>query len=234
MINIQLLNEYLTEYGISVDENAPNRLDRFAQLLVEWNKVMNLTGITDPDEIVVKHFVDCLMLLKYVDFKDGASLIDVGTGAGFPAMPLLMAKPELKVTFLDSLNKRLNFIATVLEENELDGNLVHDRAEVLSKDAQYREAFDYATARAVAPMNVLCEYCLPYVKVGGAFVAMKGPDDDVTSAQNAIKELGGEIIDNFSYKLPNGDGRTIIVVKKISHTPTKYPRNSKKITTKPL
>ena len=234
MINIQLLNEYLTEYGISVDENAPHRLDRFAQLLVEWNKVMNLTGITDPDEIVVKHFVDCLMLLKYVDFKDGASLIDVGTGAGFPAMPLLMARPELKVTFLDSLNKRLNFIATVLEENQLDGNLVHDRAEVLSKDAKYREAFDYATARAVAPMNVLCEYCLPYVKVGGAFVAMKGPDDDVTSAQNAIKELGGEIIDNFSYKLPNGDGRTIIVVKKISHTPTKYPRNSKKITTKPL
>ncbi len=234
MINKQLLNDYLTEYGIVVDENAAHRLDCFAQTLVEWNKVMNLTGITEPDEIVIKHFVDCLMLLKYVDFKDTDTLIDVGTGAGFPAMPLLMAKPELKVTFLDSLNKRLNFISTVLEENNLEGNLVHDRAEVLSKDAKYREAFDYATARAVAPMNVLCEYCLPYVKVGGAFVAMKGPEDDVTSAQSAIKELGGEIINNVSYKLPNGDQRTIIVVKKISHTPTKYPRNSKKITSKPL
>lgn len=234
MINKQLLLDYLTEYGITVDENAPHRLDSFAQTLVEWNKVMNLTGITEPDEIVVKHFVDCLMLLKYVDFKDGETLIDVGTGAGFPAMPVLMAKPQLKVTFLDSLNKRLNFIQTVLDENDLDGTLVHDRAEVLSKDASHREMYDYATARAVAPMNVLCEYCLPYVKVGGMFVAMKGPDDDLTSAQGAVSELGGEVINNVSYKLPNGDSRTIIMIKKISHTPTKYPRNSKKITTKPL
>ncbi len=234
MIDKELLNNYLTEYGIEIDAKAGDRLDKFAQLLVEWNEKMNLTAITEPEDIVVKHFVDCLMLFKYVDFKDGQSLIDVGTGAGFPAMPVLIGKPQLNVTFLDSLNKRLNFINEVLSENELSANVVHNRAEVLSKDKEYREAFDYATARAVAPMNVLCEYCLPYVKVGGMFVAMKGPDDDVTSSVGAIKELGGEIVDTVSYKLPNGDSRKIILVKKLSQTPTKYPRNSKKISTKPL
>lgn len=234
MIDKELLNKYLTEYDITVDEKACDRLDKFAELLVEWNEKMNLTAITEPEDIVVKHFVDCLMLFKYVDFQDGQTLIDVGTGAGFPAMPVLIGKPQLNVTFLDSLNKRLNFINEVLSQNELSAEIVHNRAEVLSKDKDYREAFDYATARAVAPMNVLCEYCLPYVKVGGMFVAMKGPDDDVTSSMDAIKELGGEIVDNVSYKLPNGDSRKIIIVKKISQTPTKYPRNSKKIATKPL
>lgn len=234
MIDKELLNKYLAEYGIIIDTNAPDRLERFAELLVEWNNKMNLTAIVEPKDIVVKHFIDCLMLFKYVDFKAGQKLIDVGTGAGFPAMPLLIGKPELDITFLDSLNKRLDFISEVLSQNKLSANIVHERAEMLSKDVAYREMYDYATARAVAPMNVLSEYCLPYVTVGGYFIAMKGPDEDIDCSRSAIKELGGEIENIVSYKLPNGDNRKIVIIKKITHTPTKYPRNSKKIATKPL
>lgn len=220
--------------GLELDDLALERYDKYAELLVEWNKVMNLTGITEPDEIVVKHFVDCLMLAKYFDLSQTKTMIDVGTGAGFPAIPLLIYNPELEVTLMDSLNKRLNFLAEVLKETGLNANIVHGRAEDFGQDTDFRETYDLATARAVAPMNVLCEYCLPFVKVGGYFVALKGSNDDTTEAMEAIKELGGELISNVSYKLNDTDTRSIVVIKKISQTSTKYPRKTKKITQKPL
>lgn len=230
MINKELVKKhcaFLTDYQL-------NQLDTYATELVQWNEKMNLTAITEPDEIAIKHFVDCLMLLEYAEISSGASVIDIGTGAGFPAVPLLIARPDLNMTLVDSLNKRLVFLEDVMEKCSLSGRLLHSRAEDLGKEADFRECFDFSVARAVAPMNVLCEYCLPFVKLGGELVALKGSNDDVTPAMHAIQELGGELKSNVSYKLPNGDSRSIVIIKKISHTPTKYPRKSKKITTCPL
>lgn len=230
MINKELLRSHI-DY---LSDEALEQFDIYAKELVEWNEKMNLTGITEPDEIVIKHFVDSLALLDYAEVNDNMSVIDVGTGAGFPGVPLLIAKPNIKLTLMDSLNKRLNFLDNVLQKTNLNAELVHARAEELAHDEAYREMYDIATARAVAPMNVLCEYTLPFVKVGGYLVALKGSMDDTSPADNAINELGGELIDNVSYKLPNGDTRSIVIVKKISQTATKYPRRAKKITTKPL
>lgn len=234
MIDKEKMEKLIEQYDLSVDSNAVSRFDVFSALLVSWNEKINLTAITEPDEIVIKHFIDCLMILKYVDIEKGAKCIDVGCGAGFPGLPLLIASPGIEMTFNDSLKKRLGFIERVLKKCGLDAQLVHQRAETLGKDENYRETFDYATARAVAPMNVLCEYCLPLIKVGGAFIAMKGPDDDLTPAMRAVEVMGGRVEHNVSYKLPNGDSRTLIIIKKISQTPTQYPRNTKKISTKPL
>jgi 16S rRNA (guanine527-N7)-methyltransferase len=234
MINKQLLFQQSTELGIDLSDTALNNFDIYANELVEWNQKMNLTAITEPDDIVIKHFVDSIMLLKYADVPQGAKIIDVGTGAGFPGVPLKIAREDIELTLMDSLNKRLIFLEDVIDKCSLSAELIHSRAEDLGKNEDFREKFDIATARAVAPLNVLCEYCMPFVKVGGTFVALKGSSDEVSTADNAIKELGGEIIKDVSYKLSNGDGRSVVSIKKISQTPTKYPRKSKKISTQPL
>ncbi len=236
MINRELLRSESAKIDISLDDTALARFDEYARLLIEWNNNINLTSITTPDEIVTKHFVDSLSILKYVDIPDSASIIDVGTGAGFPGMPLLIARPDINITFLDSLKKRLGFIDEVLNVNSLSASLVHGRAEDMGNTADYREQFDFATARAVAPLNVLCEYCMPFVKVGGRFVSMKGASarDELDCAENAIATLGGELESFFDFNLANGDKRSIIIIKKVSQTPTNYPRRSKKIDTKPL
>lgn len=229
-----LLIKELKEVNVEISDEVANRFDAFEKNLLQWNKKVNLTAITDSSEIVTKHFVDSLSVLPYANFEKGASLIDVGCGAGFPSLPLLIARDDLKVTFLDSIGKKLNFIDDTLNLLSLDGQIIHDRAEVVGNDEDFRETFDYAVTRAVAPLNVLMEYCLPLVKVGGMYISMKGAEDEVESAQNAIKTLGGELVDVISMKLPNGDSRNIILVKKISQTPTQYPRKSKKIDTRPL
>lgn len=233
MINKAFLHQKASEYGIELNENQLVQLDTYAELLVDWNTRMNLTGITEPDEIAIKHFVDSLITAKYFDLGNTHRAIDVGTGAGFPAIPLLIYKPDMEMTLMDSLQKRLTFLDEVLKHTGLDAKTVHARAEDAGQDPAFREQYDLACARAVAPMNVLAEYCLPFVKVGGYFVALKGSNDDVTSAQNAIKELGGELVDYVSYKLEN-ESRSIAIVKKISQTATKYPRKTKKISAKPL
>lgn len=220
--------------GITLDNTALDRFDLFASLLVEWNEKMNLTAITEPQEIEVKHFLDCLLVQKYFDFSSVKTAVDIGAGAGFPSIPLLICNENVEFTLVDSLNKRLDFLSVVCKELGINANLIHSRAEELGQNEEFRESFDLALARAVAPMNVLSEYCLPFVKSGGSFVALKGSNDDITPAQNAIQTLGGELVNNISYKLNDGDLRTLAIVKKISQTPTQYPRKPKKISTKPL
>lgn len=234
MIDKNRLCSLAKENGIILDDTALNRFDTYAELLVEWNGKMNLTAITEPEEIEVKHFLDCLMLPKYFNLDYIQTVIDVGAGAGFPSVPLLIYKPNLCLTMMDAINKRLTFLDTAVHALGLEAQLIHERAEVAGQDKNYREKFDLATARAVAPMNVLAEYCLPFVKVGGYFVALKGSNDDTEEAKNAIATLGGEIVDNISYKLNGTEPRSIVVIKKISQTPTQFPRKSKKISTKPL
>lgn len=234
MIDKNRLCSLAKENGIILDDTALDRFDTYAELLVEWNGKMNLTAITEPEEIEVKHFLDCLMLPKYFNLDNIQTVIDVGAGAGFPSVPLLIYKPNLCLTMMDAINKRLTFLDTAVHALGLEAQLIHERAEAAGQDENYREMFDLATARAVAPMNVLAEYCLPFVKVGGYFVALKGSNDDTEEAKNAIATLGGEVVDNISYKLNGTEPRSIVVIKKISQTPTQFPRKSKKISTKPL
>ncbi|WP_297030213.1 16S rRNA (guanine(527)-N(7))-methyltransferase RsmG [uncultured Eubacterium sp.] len=234
MIDKVRFSNLCEQNGIFLDEVMLERFDIYARLLVEWNEKMNLTAITEPREIELKHFLDSLMLIKYYDLQNVSNAIDVGAGAGFPSMPILIYKPEIEFTLLDSLNKRLTFLSVVNNELGLDAKLVHSRAEVSGQEENYREKFDLAIARAVAPMNVLSEYCIPFVKEGGAFVALKGSNDDVSEAGTAIEVLGGKLESNISYELGGTEPRTIAVVRKISQTPTQYPRKSKKISTKPL
>ncbi|MBQ7739715.1 MAG: 16S rRNA (guanine(527)-N(7))-methyltransferase RsmG [Eubacterium sp.] len=235
IINRDLLEKYAREIEVELDNNAISRFEVYAGELIGTNRKYNLTAITDPDEIVVKHFIDSLIILKYFDLDYKTKIIDIGSGAGFPGIPLLIAKDnQLKVTFLDSVRKKLLFIENALRSTGMEGELLCMRAEDAGKKEEYREKFDVATARAVASMSALCEYCLPFVKLGGYFIALKGSGDELSSAENAIKTLGGEIESNVSYKLPNGDSRTMVIIKKISQTPTEYPRKAKKITTKPL
>ena len=219
-------------FKTKLDDEMLQRLEIYFKLLVEWNEKMNLTAITDEHGVAVKHFADSLTLYNFVDVKKNASIIDVGTGAGFPGVVLKIARPDIKLTLLDSLNKRLTFLDTVLNNTGLDSELVHSRAEEGG-----REKFDIAVSRAVARLNVLCEYCLPYVKVGGLFVAMKGPnaDEELDGAENALKLLGGKVEKVHKFNLPCDEGeRTIIVIKKVKPTPKQYPRISGKIKSQPL
>ncbi|MCC8073959.1 MAG: 16S rRNA (guanine(527)-N(7))-methyltransferase RsmG [Clostridiales bacterium] len=181
MIDYELLSRSAEYIGVDLGNYGLDRFDTYAERLVRWNDHVNLTAITDPDEIVIKHFIDCLYITKFVSFTENSKLVDVGSGAGFPGIPLLIANPDLNVTFVDSVKKKLGFIKDVLRQIGLVGETRHDRAEELGKDSDFREKYDYATARAVAPLNELCEYCLPLVKVGGLFISMKGA--------NGMKEL---------------------------------------------
>ena len=236
MLNRVLLEKTITNFGLSLDDAVFSRLDTFAKMLVETNKSLNLTAITEPDEMTVKHFADSLSVLGYVSMPENSRVIDVGTGAGFPGMVLLLVRPDLKMTFLDSLNKRLNFIESVLKATGVDAEILHSRAEDAGKDEKYREGFDFATARAVAGLNVLSEYCLPFVKVGGSFVSMKSADTDseIKESETAISVLGGEIKSIYSFDLVENLPRKIVEIKKISQTPTLYPRVSKKIAKNPI
>jgi len=222
--------------GIELDQTALERFHTYYEMLIDYNERMNLTAITEEQEVIVKHFCDSLFLLTKCDIKQGAKVIDVGTGAGFPGIPLLIARPDLKVTLLDGLNKRLVFLTAVCDKLGLSAEVVHSRAEEGANDKKYREKFDVATSRAVARLNVLCEYCLPYVKKDGVFLAMKGPagDEELTESINALKVLGGEVIATEKYTLSDDSLRTIIAIKKVSHTHPSYPRHNSKIKKQPL
>lgn len=234
MINLSFLKTNAEKMGVLLDDTALERFALLAQMLVDWNGRVNLTAITEPDEIVMKHFIDSITPLAHIDLPEGARVIDVGCGAGFPGLPILIARPDLKITFLDSISKKLSFIEAFLHEAGLFGETLHERAEIIGKQAEYREQYNAAFTRAVAPLNVLAEYCLPLVQVGGTYISMKGAQSEAELGQNAVAELGGEIERVIPLELPNADRRNLVFIKKVSHTATKYPRKSKKIDTAPL
>lgn len=236
MLNKELLCTTIQKIGVSIDDKAFERLDKYAQMLVETNKSFNLTAITEPDDVTVKHFADCLALFGKVNIPENAKIIDVGTGAGFPGLVLLLTRPDIKMTFLDSTKKKLGFIQNVLDETGISAEVVHARAEEAGQNPQYRENFDFATARAVANLTNLSEYCLPFVKVGGKFVSMKtaASDEEIASAKKAIGILGGKIEEDIIFDLTDGMPRRIVEIKKLSQTPTKYPRPSAKIAKNPI
>ncbi len=231
----EILKQY-TEHAVELSEKQYAQLEHYAELLVEWNEKMNLTAITDPEGIAVKHFLDCLAYLKRANIPEGAKVADVGTGAGFPGVVLKIARPDIKLTLIDSLQKRLNFLSTVLEEIGLSAELVHARAEDAGHEKALRESFDLVTARAVANLAVLSEYCLPLVKVGGVFAPMKTAEvlEELANAEPAIKILGGKAEKPEIYELPIAGGRSVVYIKKVSTTPAKYPRQRVKISEKPI
>ncbi len=218
-------------FGLSLDKTAVERLNLYGNLLLSWNERMNLTAITDPVEVLYKHFYDCLLFFKAVDVKMNASIIDVGTGAGFPGMVLKIARPDIQLTLLDGLNKRLVFLREALDKAGLSADIVHMRAEEGGRNPEMRERYDIACARAVASLNVLCEYCIPFVRKGGVFVAMKGASafDEMQQALNAYSVLGAQKPDIICETLTGNEKRAFIISKKLSQTPTKYPRQGSKI-----
>lgn len=236
MLNFPLLERTLAAHGVTLDKEALMRLDLYAERLIETNRRFNLTAVTDPDEVTVKHFADSLVLLGKTQFPAGASLLDVGTGAGFPGLALKLARPDLSVTVLDGTRKKLGFIRAVLEETGLVGETLHLRAEEAGKLPKYREKFDFVTARAVADMAVLVEYCLPFVRAGGLFLAMKSAaaEEEIQNAAGAVRLLGGKTEQNLLFDLVENTPRRIVFVRKISQTPPKYPRASAKIAKSPL
>lgn len=221
--------------GISLSDIQAEQFSAYAELLIEWNQKINLTAITDPREIEEKHFLDSCLPFGDLDDMPGASVIDIGTGAGFPGIPLKILCPDTRLTLMDSLNKRISFLETVCAAIGVSAKTIHGRAEELGR-LDLRESFDLATARAVARLSVLSEYCLPFVKVGGMFVALKGRDcaEEIRLAYTAIKTMGGEIATVKEYNLPCGDSRTAVVIKKIKPTPPAYPRSKAKMDKKPL
>ena len=213
---------------MNIDKEKADLFEEYKKILLEWNEKINLTAITDEKEIILKHFIDSASILKYIN--EGERVIDIGTGAGFPGIPLKIMNNGLNITLVDSLNKRVNFLNEVIKKLNLNNICaIHARAEELGRDNNYREMYDVATSRAVANLSTLLEYLMPFVRVGGRCICMKGPniDEELNNAKNAIKELGGEIekIDNFY--LPNSDNeRNIIIIKKISKINFKYPRKA--------
>ncbi len=233
-ISKELFVNSLKPFNIELSDEKIEMFDKYASLLVEWNSKFNLTAIKDADGIVIKHFVDSLSVMQYGKLE--GTLIDVGTGAGFPGLPLLIANDNLELTFLDSTGKKIKFIETVLDELGLFADTVNMRAEEAAKDEFLRENFDYATARAVSNLRDLSEYCLPFVKTGGTFISMKSAktEEEITDAKEAIKVLGGEIEKVKSFELADCGERTFVFVKKVRQTPPKYPRNYSQIVKNPI
>lgn len=226
----EYMEQAATAFGLSLSASQTEAYDTYYQLLVDWNERMNLTAITEPEAVAVKHMVDSVSCWQPDIFFPGCKVIDVGTGAGFPGLPLKIFQPEMKLTLLDSLNKRVKFLQCVADALQLsDTEVIHARAEEGARQKKYREAYDIAVSRAVARLPVLCEYCLPYVKQGGWFIALKGMQyqEESEEAVRAIEVLGGKIEKTLPVKLPGlADQRAVIYIKKVKKTPAAYPRKA--------
>ena len=222
----KIFNNYLEKLNLTLTEEQIEKFYNYMNLLIEWNKKINLTAIVEPKDIILKHFIDSLTIEKYI--KKGENIIDVGTGAGFPGIPLKIAREDLKITLADSLNKRINFLNEVINKLDLKNiETIHTRAEELGKNKKYREKFDIATSRAVANMSTLSEYLIPFIKVKGRCICMKSSDIDteLENAKKAINILGCEIESKDKFNLPNSDlGRSVIILRKVKNTPSKFPR----------
>ena len=226
----QIFETKLSSLGILLTDEQKNQFNTFYELLVEWNKVMNLTGITEYEEVNEKHFIDSLSIVKAVNIAEIKTIIDVGTGAGFPGIPLKIAFPHLNIVLLDSLNKRINFLNTVIDTLGLKNiRTIHGRAEDFSKKPEYREQFDLCVSRAVANLATLSEYCIPYVKISGRFIPYKSGEieDEISKSMKAIHLLGGEIMDVIKFELPNSEiKRSFVIINKKENTSKKYPRKA--------
>ena len=228
--NKGLFEEEARKLDIALTDTQKDQFDRYYEVLVQWNRVMNLTGITEYEDVVEKHFVDSLSIIKAVDLSRIHTVIDVGTGAGFPGIPLKIAFPHLRVVLLDSLNKRIKFLDEVISQLGLtEIRTIHGRAEEYARKEEYREQFDLCVSRAVANLSTLSEYCLPYIQVGGIFVPYKSGeiDDEVEQSKKAVRILGGNIKDVMKFELPGTDiHRSFVLIHKEQHTQKKYPRKA--------
>lgn len=229
-MDIQEFSDLMIDYGKDIDvvftEEQLQKFYQYMNLLIKWNEKINLTAIVEPKEIILKHFIDSLTIIKYIE--PNKTMIDIGTGAGFPGIPIKIVREDLKITLLDSLNKRINFLNEVIKDLELENiNAVHARIEEYAKNKQYREKYDVSTSRAVANLTTLSEYMLPMVSVGGMAICMKGSEinEEISKSKNSIKILGGEITKIEEFTLPKSDyKRNLILIEKTKQTPGKYPR----------
>ena len=222
--------------GVKITPDQAARFQTYLELLLDWNERLNLTAITDPMEVAEKHFLDSLTLLAARPPKEGAKLLDVGTGAGFPGLPLKILRPDLRLALLDGTRKRLAFLEEVCKALGTEAEFFHRRAEEAGRDPKLREGFDVVTARAVAPLNILCEYCLPLVKMKGMFLAMKGPgaQAELDQAARAFEVLGGRSVEVIPLALPTAGERNIVAARKLAFTPKEYPRHGNTIVRHPL
>lgn len=220
----------LSAFELSLNQMQIDKFMKYYELLIEWNQYINLTAITEFDEVCLKHFIDSLSLSKVVDCTKDDTIIDIGTGAGFPGIPLKIVFPNLKITLLDSLGKRVKFLNEIIEKLSLEKiEAIHGRAEDYAKSELYREKYDICVSRAVSNLSVLSEYCIPYVKVNGFFISYKSEkvSEEIKTAQRAVKVLGGKIYHQEEFILPNSDiYRNLIMIQKLEHTPQKYPRKA--------
>ena len=227
-MNVEQFKQALSEKGINLTDTQLEQYNRYYELLVEWNEKMNLTAITEKEEVYLKHFYDSISAAFFFDFSKEMTICDVGAGAGFPSIPIKIAFPHLNVTIVDSLNKRITFLEHLAKELKLENvRFIHDRAETFGQNAAHREQYEVVMARAVARLSVLSELCIPLVKVGGNFVAMKGASaqDEMEVGKKAVTTLGGKIISTNHFVLPEEESeRNIVVIKKEKNTPKKYPR----------
>ena len=234
---MELLFEEAKNYGLNLNNNQLERFQIYMDFLLEYNSHTNLTAITNPEDIMIKHFFDSIILNKFLNINTNAKVVDIGTGAGFPGIPLKIFLEDIDLTLIDSLNKRINFLNQLMDKIGLSANIFHARAEELSHKKEHRETYDFALSRAVAPLNILCELSLPYVKKGRFFVALKGSNawDELKKSEKAIEILGGKLECVEPIELPKSKGsRNIIIIKKISNIPNKYPRNNSQISKSPL
>lgn len=239
-MDIQEFSDLMIKYGKELNlvftEEQLQKFFKYMNLLIEWNEKINLTAIIEPKEIILKHFIDCLTIIKYI--KPNKTIIDIGTGAGFPGIPIKIMRDDVKITLLDSLNKRINFLNEIICKLELKNiNAVHARIEEYAKNKQYREKYDIATSRAVANLTTLSEYMLPMVTIKGKAICMKGAevDEEILKSKNSIKVLGGEIDKIEEFTLPKSDNkRNLIIIGKIKQTPNKYPRKAGTPSKEPL
>ncbi len=229
------LIENAKSMGFELSKSEADKLEKYYYNLVNYNNKVNLTAITEPHEVAVKHFIDS-MLIARADIKKNARLADVGTGAGFPSVPFKIIRNDVDITLIDSLNKRLVFLEELLCELELEGERIHARAEEAGRQKKLRESFDVVTARAVARLYELCELCIPLLKKGGIFISMKSGevDDELKEAERAVKEMGGKVKEVLRFTLPDDSSRSLVIIEKTSTTPDKYPRQSAKISKNPL
>lgn len=231
-----LFNE-AQNFGINLTREQIEKFKIYMDFLLEYNTHTNLTAIKNPEDVMIKHFLDSIILDKFLNIKSGAHVVDIGTGAGFPGVPLKILRKDINFTLIDGLNKRVVFLNRLSEKLDIKFDVYHARAEELSKMSKFREKFDIATSRAVAPLNVLSEYCLPYVSCGGVFAALKGPESEqeIKNALPAIKKLGGKFVKSENFELPLSKGfRKIIIVDKMKSTELCYPRSNSQISKKPL